>query len=166
MGRAQNVLMARPVGNSKTRRTARRALDARFATLREFQQTAAVPRSGWIRAIREALGMTAADLGARMGSEESTVLRMERNEARIQLGTLQRAADALDCELVYALVPRRPLEQMVDDQAKRLATQLLNQVSHSMLLEDQQTPDAATRDQLDEYARELRDQPGLWRAVS
>jgi len=157
--------MGRPVGNSKSRRTARRALDARFVTLREFQQAATVPKSGWIRAIRQALGMTAADLGARMGSEESTVLRMELNEARIQLGTLQRAADALECDMVYALVPRRPLEQMVDDQAKRLAIHLLDQVSHSMLLEDQQVTDAATRDQLDDSARELREQPGLWRAI-
>lgn len=102
-----------------------------------------------------------------MGSEESTVLRMERSEAeaRIQLSTLQRAAAALDCDLVYALVPRRPLEQMVDDQAKRLAKQLLTQVSHSMLLEDQQPSDEAARDQFEDFARDLRDQPGLWRAV-
>ena len=66
------------------------------------------PPSGWIKAVREALGMTSAYLAKRLGITLSTATRLELSEAedRITLATLRRAAEALDCELHYALVPR------------------------------------------------------------
>lgn len=160
--------MPRPARNSRARRTARRALDRRLDMLREVVPAATVPRAGWIRAIREAIGMTAAELGARMGSQESTVMRMEGSEAsdRIQLGTLRRAAAGLDCDRVYAFVPRQPLEQMVDQQAIALARRLIAGVDHSMSLEDQRVACETTADQVREYGDRLRDQSGLWRDVS
>ena len=109
--------------------------------------------------------MSAADLGQRMGVAETSVLSLERNEVtrHVRLDTLERAANALDCDLIYALVPRRPLEQMVDERARILAGDLLGSVDHSMTLEGQQVPSAVTRDQLVERALRLRDEPGLWR---
>src|SRR5215217_7999866 len=88
---------------------ARSALDRRLADWRRLPAREARPHGGWVRAIRDALGMSAADLAERMGVTQSTVARLESSErdGRIQLDTLQRAADALDCDLVYALVPRR-----------------------------------------------------------
>jgi predicted DNA-binding mobile mystery protein A len=147
------------------RRTARRALDRRFEDLRDVVRQALVPHGGWVQAIREALGMTAADLGTRMGIVETSVLRLERSEraGRVRLDTLQRAADALDCDLVYALVPRRPLESMVDDRARVVAESLLGTVGHSMMLEDQQVRPETARDQLHDQIERVRDQPGLWR---
>ncbi len=112
--------------------------------------------------------MTSAELGARMALQESTVLRMETSEAgdRIQLGTLRRAATALDCDLVYALVPRQPLDEMVDRRAMALAQRLIAGVDHSMSLEDQRVGAETTADQVRDYADRLRDQSGLWRDVS
>ena len=153
--------------SAPARRAARRALDRRFTDVRSLARHAAVPRGGWTRAVREALGMSQADLGRRMGVNASTVMSLERGEreGRVQLDTLRRAADALDCDLVYALVPRRPLESAVQDRARRKAFVALAPVTHSMLLEDQQVLPDAMQAQLDEQTVRLVDRPGLWRDV-
>jgi predicted DNA-binding mobile mystery protein A len=152
-------------GNAETRRAARRALDRRYTRLRPLVAEAAVPRGGWVLAIRGALGMSAADLAARMGTAETAVLSLERNERarRVRLDTLGRAADALGCDLVYALVPRNSLDAMVDDRARTVAAEQLRQVDHSMRLEAQGVDDEAARAQLIEQALLLRDRAGLWR---
>ena len=69
------------------------------------------PARGWVRAIRDALGMSSTELAARMGVTQSWIPAMERNEVdgSIRLDTLRRAADALDCDVVYTLVPRTSL---------------------------------------------------------
>jgi predicted DNA-binding mobile mystery protein A len=65
--------------------------------------------ASWVRAVRQAVGMPASEFARRMGVRERKVYRMERAEAksRIELGSLRRAAEALDCELIYALTPRK-----------------------------------------------------------
>lgn len=124
-----------------------------------------MPRDGWVAAIRDALGVSTTELGRRMGINNSNVLRLERSERDgvIGLDTLRRAADALECDLVYALVPRRPLAEMVDEQARRRASALLQPVTHSMRLEDQAVDASALEAQLQELADDLVDKPGLWR---
>ncbi len=155
--------MARTSAASK--RTARRALDRRLPALTSLAAQAATPRGGWVRAIREALGMSAADLAVRMGVVESTVLRLEHQEQvrRIQLDTLERAADALGCDVVYALVPREPLEHRVEQQAMTRAREWFSLTRHSMALEDQAATSDVGEQQLHEQAAIIRDQPGLWR---
>ena len=68
------------------------------------------------------------------------IVSLERSEAsgKIQLNTLRRAAEAMDCIVVYALVPKTSLTEMVDRRARELALRALQRVSHSMALEDQQ----------------------------
>jgi predicted DNA-binding mobile mystery protein A len=109
--------------------------------------------------------MSAADLAARMGVAETAVLSLERNEraGKAQLDTLRRAADALECDLVFALVPRAPLEEMVDRRARALAAEQLRQVDHSMRLEAQGVAPDVAGEQLLTQAALLRDRPGLWR---
>jgi predicted DNA-binding mobile mystery protein A len=99
----------------------------------------AAPVRGWVKAVRESLGMSTAQLAARLGISQPAVVQMERAESKgaITLRTLQRAAAALDCQLVYALVPNRPLETMVRDRAREIARRQLQPVRHSMLLEGQ-----------------------------
>ncbi len=98
------------------------------------------PPKGWVRAIRDAIGMTGGQLGRRLGMTAQAVVSLERSEAsgKIQLNTLRRAAEAMDCVLVYALVPNTSLTEMVDRRARELALRALRRVSHSMALEDQQ----------------------------
>lgn len=99
------------------------------------------PSAGWLRAIRQALGMTTRQLAKSVGVTQAAVVDAERTEAKgdITLATLQRYAAALGCELRYALVPLRPLEEMVEERADRIARDQVTRVRHSMALEDQST---------------------------
>ena len=99
------------------------------------------PPSGWLKAIREALGMPATQLAKRLDVVASTVTRLEASEAddTISLATLRRAAEALGCELHYALVPKQSLAQTLDARATALARQQMAAISHSMALEAQAT---------------------------
>jgi predicted DNA-binding mobile mystery protein A len=97
------------------------------------------PSGGWVAAIRTALGMTMRQLAARMGIRQPSLLALEKAEVAgtVSLNTLRRAAEALDCELVYMLVPRRPLEETVRNRARSLAAAHVAATSHSMQLERQ-----------------------------
>ena len=99
------------------------------------------PPSGWIKAVREGLGMAATHLAARLGVTPSTVTRLETSEAddTVSLATLRRAAESLGCELHYALVPRQSLADTLENRALALARQQMAAVSHTMALEAQAT---------------------------
>ena len=142
---------------------ARRHLDRRLAALRGADVER--PPRGWIRALRDALGMSSTELAARIGVTQSRVPAMEQAEVSgsIRLDTLERAARALDCRLVYALVPNSPLEDTVWNQARRRAVRHLADVAHSMRLEDQAVTDTdCAAEQIDELAARFVDRRGLW----
>ena len=124
------------------------------------------PPRGWIKAIREALGMTTAQLGRRLGVTQSRVVAIEQAEIRssITLNTLEKAAHALDCRLVYALVPRQSLEGLVKERASSLAKKRLKSTSHSMALEAQHVDAADESEQLGKLTRRLIEKAGsrLW----
>jgi predicted DNA-binding mobile mystery protein A len=130
-------------------------LDERFRDLGPVTRYAS-PVRGWIKAIREALGMSTAQLAKRLGVKQPSVVALEQSEAKgtIELATLRRAAEALDCTLVYALVPNKPLEAIVRDRARTFARQRLGPVEHSMLLEDQKVTAKDADARLDEIVRE------------
>lgn len=125
---------------------ARDLIDRNVATSEEFHRVR-TPARGWIRTIRDALGMTQAQLASRLGINQKSVHAMEVAEAEggIRLGTLSRAADALGCDLVYVLLPRRPLQEVVEDRAREIASRQLDAVEQTMLLEDQATPRSDAR---------------------
>lgn len=108
--------------------------------------------------------MSSTELAARLGVSQQTVPDLERSELRetIKLDTLRRAAAALDCELVYALIPRASLDEAVNTQARRAAAAHLGRVAHHSLLEDQAVSDDDTTSQLAELAAQLVDRRGLW----
>ena len=126
------------------------------------------PPAGWLRAIREALGMTSAVLADRLEITASGVRKLEHAEAidAITLGTLRRVAEALDCDLQYALVPRRPLRDMRWRQAMRLAQQWQQRAGRTMALEAQPvaSPSAAANERLETMAKEILRTSGtrLW----
>lgn len=98
------------------------------------------PGGGWVRAIREALGMTQAQLAARLAISRQSLQGLERAEAdrRITLDSLDRLAKAMDCRLVYALVPEKgSIEDVHTRRAKEVADALLKSAEHSMKLEGQ-----------------------------
>jgi predicted DNA-binding mobile mystery protein A len=134
----------------------------------EWQRLRGFPRPsrGWVRAIREALGMSAAALAACMGTTAGAVTRLEQSEAgdRIRLDTLRRAADALECDLVYLLIPRRPLTTVVRERAAELAHWQVAAVKQTMSLEDQAT--GQTQEMEDQLTQQLLDRGGLWNDTS
>jgi len=99
------------------------------------------PSGGWLRAIRQALGMTTRQLAKTVGVTQAAVVDAERTEAKgdITLATLQRYAAALGCELSYVLIPKRSLQETVEERADRIARDQVSRVRHSMALEDQLT---------------------------
>jgi predicted DNA-binding mobile mystery protein A len=139
----------------------RELLDGHFEEWQHLRQLARPPR-GWVRGVREALGMSAAALAARLGITAGAVTRLEQSEAadRIRLDTLRRAADALGCDLVYLLVPRRPLNAIVRDRARELAHRQVSAVEQTMRLEDQATGRA--KEMEDELVGQLLERGGLW----
>lgn len=142
---------------------ARSRLDARLKRLISLGEEPR-PHKGWIRAIRDALGMSSRELADRMGVSQQTIPDIERSEQRdtIKLETLQRAANALDCDLVYFLRPRRSLDELVKSQARRKAAQHLGGVAHHSRLEDQTVTGEDTAAQLDDLAAQFVDRRGLW----
>jgi predicted DNA-binding mobile mystery protein A len=111
-------------------------------TLRPFLEARQIarPQKGWIRAIREASGMTLRELASGMKSSLSLAAQFEKSEAeyRITLNSLRQAADALGCDLLYALVPKQgTLYDLAKRRATEEATADVLAVEHTMALENQ-----------------------------
>jgi len=89
---------------------------------------------------------------------------MERGESRgtIQLSTLKRAAEALNCDLVYALVPRESLAKSVRVQAEKRAAKMMAPIEHTMKLEDQSVPEYLTEESREELIAAWQRKIGLW----
>ena len=109
--------------------------------LRPFRRIAqaSAPRNGWVRVIREALGMSAMQLAARLIVTRQSIEDLESNEAggKITLESLNKLAGAMNCRVIYALVPEKPLAAIQRDRARAVARHQLQPVFHSMKLEAQ-----------------------------
>ena len=116
---------------------ARKQLERRLAPLRDI--TTAAPPKGWIKAIRESLGMTARQLAARMGAAPSRIPAIEKAEVSgaTTLRTMRRAAEAMNCSFVYAFVPIEPLDDILRRRAMLKARGDVARVDHSMRIENQ-----------------------------
>jgi predicted DNA-binding mobile mystery protein A len=127
------------------------------------------PAKGWVRAIREALGMSGTQLASRLKVSQPRIPRLEQDEVSgaVSLKTMRLAAEAMDCVFVYAIVPRTTLEENVRVQARKVAEARMQRVSHSMLLEAQSLSVEEQRASLDAAVEELvRDMPKeLWETV-
>ena len=142
-----------------------RHLDKRFATLRPLTRNPRPPK-GWLRAVRDALGMTTAQLARRIGVTQPRIIELEKAEisGTVTLHSLQRAAEALGCQVIYALVPSRPLAEVVRTRAELIAEKQLVSVRHTMSLEDQTVQDKEANKELrQQFVQELLRKPArLW----
>ena len=123
------------------------------------------PSGGWIRAIRTAIGMSARQLAQRMGVSQQALSRLEGKEANdaVTLKSLRRAAEAMNCKVVYALVPEDgSLQDLIEEQALKKAQELVAAVDHTMMLEAQGVGDVKekTRQVASEMAENLNS--SLW----
>ena len=100
--------------------------------------------------------MTTAQLAKRLRMKQPSIVAIEQSEAKgsIELATLRRVAEALDCTVVYAFVPNKPLEAAIRDRARAFMRRRRGPVEHSMLLEDQKVEGTNSEARLDEIVRE------------
>ncbi|MBU0914505.1 MAG: mobile mystery protein A [Gammaproteobacteria bacterium] len=115
------------------------------------------PKEGWVRTIRTALGMSGSQLGERMGLSRNRISVLERKEAEgdITLNQLQALAEHLNCDLTYALVPRKPIEEIIDDRATGIASKSLDANSQNMFLEAQVIDDEAKQRLLNQIKEQV-----------
>lgn len=129
-------------------------LDRHIAEIRVCDR----PSDGWIAAIRKSLGMSVRQLGMRIGITQQSTARLETNESddSITLKSLRKAAEALDCRVVYALVPNEgSLEATIRKQAIKKASEIVKDVDHTMQLEAQGVGnvDAKIKEMADDLAK-------------
>jgi len=115
------------------------------------------PYKGWIRAVREALGMSSAQLAQRLGVSRPRITALEKSEMddSVTLGTLRRAATAMECTLVYALVPRTSFEETLKARAKMVARKLITEVDHTMGLEAQNLDQKILEEEIEKLSQVL-----------
>lgn len=119
-----------------------------------------MPPDGWVKTIRNALGLTAAQLAKRLKIATSNVLILEKRESdqKVNLSSLQRAAKAMNCRLVWAIVPEDPyasLSEIVEKRAQALAEQLVKSTDQTMRLEAQGVKPELSERQAQELAEEM-----------
>jgi predicted DNA-binding mobile mystery protein A len=149
----------------KHKKLARRQLDETLSQFRPLK-TLNPPTKGWIRAIRETLGMTGEQLARRLQTNRQRVSRIEQDEiqGKLTLTTLRNAAAALDCTLVYGIVPRRSLEQTIQEQALGLAQQRIKRSNQMMRLEKQELSQREKSQILQDLVKDIVDEmpKALW----
>lgn len=123
------------------------------------------PSDGWIRAVRKSLGMSVRQLAMRMGVTQQAVSQFEAKELNetISIKTLRKAAEALNCRLVYALIPNDGgLQGILNRQAFMKSKDIVSAVDHSMQLEAQGVGNLQQK--IKETAEELANNPksSLW----
>ena len=119
-----------------------------------------MPPSGWIKAIRGSLGLTIRQLADRVGVLHGSINQLEKREPkkRVTLESLEQAARAMDCKLVYAIIPQdsgETLDDIIRRHALDAASKIVKEVSHSMRLEAQGTSDKQIKDEVQRIAKEL-----------
>lgn len=131
-------------------------LSKHLETLTPFKSLSA-PAKGWVRAIRNGLGMSRRQLASRLGLSTSRIQRLEQDEVTgsVTLKSLQRTAEAMDCVLVYAVIPRTSLDETIQHQAQKKAQAHLQTVSHSMALEQQALDTKSNQAMLDALTQQL-----------
>ena len=95
------------------------------------------PPQGWLKTIREFFGMTTEQLAKKINVSQSRVVNLEKNEKNTKISTMERIADALDCDFVYAIIPRKNIDDILYNQAKKRALAILNKININMGLENQ-----------------------------
>ncbi|HPS65906.1 MAG TPA: mobile mystery protein A, partial [Ignavibacteria bacterium] len=117
-----------------------------------------VPREGWIKEIRSAFKLTYAQLAKKLSITPSAIKKFETNEinGKINLKSLNKIADAMNCKLIYALVPHESLEKIIDDRIDYVAVNMISHIDYSMMLEKQSLNGKILKEQMDNLKSKLK----------
>jgi predicted DNA-binding mobile mystery protein A len=128
-----------------------------FATLKQV----AIPPTGWIKAIRTAIGMSMQQLGNKLNVSKQGILDIEKREkdGSITIKSLKEIARALDMQLVYGFVPNDgSLDALIKKRATELATKIVLRTSNTMKLEDQGNTNKRIENAIKERAEEIKNE--------
>jgi predicted DNA-binding mobile mystery protein A len=102
------------------------------------------PKKGWINTVRKALGMSGRQLASRIGVSQPRVAEIEKKEMdnSLTLKTMQQVAEGLECEFVYAFVPKTSIKETLTKRAEEVASAQTNSAAVTMNLEAQGLTDA------------------------
>lgn len=147
------------------RKLIRDQLDQKLKELKGLR-SANLPQTSWIKLVREALGMSTKQLGQRVGIDQSRISRLENAESAgdLKLSSLKKIADGLNMKFVYGFVPHDSLEQMVHEQARKIALKRMAKVNQTMRLEQQELSEEQKAKALEDLIQEIlmEEQKDLW----
>jgi predicted DNA-binding mobile mystery protein A len=117
-----------------------------------------------LKDIREVLGMTQKQLAKKLKVKQPLIARIEKDIRSSSLNTISKIANALECELMGAIISKEPLEQIIQKRAGMAAKKMLNRTFSNMALEKQSPNKEAYEYQLKKLTDELASDPGpaLW----
>lgn len=112
-----------------------------------------VPKEGWVRTVRKALGMSGAQLARRLGVTRALVSNTERAElsGSVTIKAMQQMARAMDCQFVYTIVPAGEIQDMISQRAREKALAIVERANQHMALEAQ----TLSKEQIDFEIRRL-----------
>jgi predicted DNA-binding mobile mystery protein A len=126
----------------------------------------ATPPEGWLRTVRNALGMSGAQLAKKMGMTRARIAQAEHAEldGAITLRSMQAIAEAMGCKFVYAIVPPGRIEDIIMAQARKKAAAVVGTASKHMALESQTLPSDKIAKEVDRLAEEIAREmpPDFW----
>ncbi len=145
----------RPLYMKKNRRLRRTQLDRSFMQLKTLNLK--TPKKGWIKEVRESLGMSMKDLADRLGTIKQRIERIEKDEvaSKVSLETMKKTAEAMNCDFIYFVVPKNSLEETLKDQGLKAAQKILKQVGKTMALEAQTTSTLSQKKLVENLAQEM-----------
>ena len=146
-------------------RLRRQQIDRQLAKVIPYLSRFKKPAVGWLKELRQALGMTSAQLAKRLGVSRQMLQKIEAGEVSgaISLSTLRRAAEAMGFGVSYVLVPlettkkgsAQPLEELVYQRAYEAAKRIITRVSISMELEQQKVSETVLDRQIHALAEDM-----------
>jgi predicted DNA-binding mobile mystery protein A len=137
-------------------------VERRLDILRIALKTAKV-RPGWIRYMRQALGITLQKLAELIDGSKATVAQAERNEAKgkITIETLKKLAIAMECEFVYAFIPKDSIKSILKKKAMTKASRIISEADTHMTLENQRV-EHDLNERIEQLANTLIERGDVW----
>jgi len=142
----------------KTQQIILEQIDSKIVKFRKLKDLT-IPSSGWVFAIRQALGMSLRQLGKRMGITPQSVKEIEIREksGTVSLNVLRQFGRSLDMKLVYGFIPKeQSLEKIIEKRAAEIAEEIVKRTSVSMIIEDQEVSQKRLRKAVAEMADKIK----------
>ena len=137
-------------------------IERRLKNLRPIVKDTQI-RTGWISYMREALCMTQSTLAKAAGLDQTTVHQIEKRESagKVTIQTMRKIADAMDCEFVYAIIPKQDLTEFLKNKAIAKAAHIVREADVHMALEDQRVTEDI-KERIERVAEDLLAKGDIW----